>query len=78
MRLFIFPLFLILSACNISEETNIPDAKSKAKETINAIMDNWHSAAAEADLKNYIGAMDSGAVYIGTDATENWRREEGP
>ena len=35
-------------------------------------MDNWHKAAAEANYENYFGLMTEDAIFIGTDATENW------
>ena len=36
---------------------------------------SWHAAAAAADFETYFGLMTSDAVYIGTDAGENWQRE---
>ena len=33
----------------------------------------WHKAAADADFDAYFGMMTSDAVFIGTDATENWQ-----
>ncbi|RZJ68479.1 MAG: hypothetical protein EOO50_01420 [Flavobacterium sp.] len=45
---------------------------SAQKPEINKILDDWHKAAAEANFKNYFGAMSDDAIYIGTDATENW------
>ena len=43
---------------------------------INLVLDNWHKAAAEANFKNYFDSMTSDAVFIGTDATENWNKNE--
>ena len=42
---------------------------------INAILDAWHHAAAVADEAAYFGAMDSGAVYLGTDPEERWSKQ---
>lgn len=39
-------------------------------------MNEWHRDAANANLEGYIGLMDSTCNYIGTDATENWKRDE--
>ena len=36
----------------------------------------WHKAAGEADFEAYFGLMTEDAVFIGTDATENWQRDE--
>lgn len=76
MRVIILFIFLTLAACTTSVEKPLPNDKAKKIETINNLMNDWHKSAANADLSNYIGAMDSHAIYIGTDATENWSREE--
>ncbi len=39
-------------------------------------IDGWHRAAAVADSAAFFGTMLPGAVYIGTDKTERWTREE--
>ena len=39
-------------------------------------LDNWHAAAGSADFEAYFGLMTEDAVFIGTDATENWQRNE--
>ena len=44
-----------------------------AKPAINAMLDQWHKAAAEANFNNYFGAMTNDAIFIGTDPTENWK-----
>ncbi|WP_369048411.1 nuclear transport factor 2 family protein [Tenacibaculum sp. UWU-22] len=50
--------------------------KQKEKNTINTLLNNWHSNAANADYDNYFSKMDSDAVFIGTDASENWSKTE--
>jgi ketosteroid isomerase-like protein len=40
--------------------------------TINAALDDWHRAAAEADETRYFAAMAPEFVFLGTDATERW------
>ena len=42
---------------------------------INTLLDAWHRAAAVGDEKAYFGAMDSGAVYLGTDPDERWSKQ---
>jgi ketosteroid isomerase-like protein len=39
-------------------------------------LDEWHAAASSADFKTYFDLMTNDAVFIGTDATENWQRQE--
>jgi hypothetical protein len=46
------------------------------KETINQFMDNWHKAAATADEEVFFGSMTAEGVYLGTDKTEKWTRDE--
>ncbi|MDE3245831.1 MAG: nuclear transport factor 2 family protein [Acidobacteriota bacterium] len=41
-----------------------------------AVLDAWHLAAARADADAYFGLMAPGAVFLGTDATERWTKEE--
>jgi len=43
---------------------------------INTLLDSWHHAAAVADETAYFGALDSTAVYLGTDPGERWSKEE--
>lgn len=43
---------------------------------INRLLDNWHRAAATADEDTFFGSMTPQAVYIGTDASERWLRDQ--
>lgn len=79
MKIFItfFISILFLNSCNVSIENSITqEEKTNTIKLIDSLMNNWHKAAANADLEAYIGSMDSGAIYIGTDASENWTKEE--
>ncbi len=42
------------------------------KEKINQTLDTWHKAAAEVKFETYFNSMAEDAIFIGTDATENW------
>ncbi|SEK70810.1 SnoaL-like domain-containing protein [Aquimarina amphilecti] len=44
----------------------------KTKTEINTVLEQWHKAAADASFDSYFGLMTNDAVFIGTDATENW------
>jgi len=46
------------------------------KKKINHVLDAWHKAAAEANFEAYFGLMTADAVFLGTDATENWQNQE--
>lgn len=70
-NLFItFGLFLLVSFDSLSYN---PD---KEKQLVNTTLDAWHKAAGEANYNTYFGMMTSDAVFIGTDANENWNKKE--
>lgn len=48
--------------------------QNDTKQKINQTLDNWHKAAADVDYKNYFDALTEDAVFIGTDAAENWNK----
>ena len=66
MRFF---LFLILISTNIV-------AQHSEKQSIDAVLEDWHNAAAVADFDRYFGHMTETSVFLGTDATENWTYQE--
>lgn len=39
-------------------------------------LDELHDAASQADLDRYFGVYADGAIFLGTDATERWTRDE--
>jgi ketosteroid isomerase-like protein len=45
---------------------------STERTAVNAVLDDFHLAAAQADEARYFGHMSADAVFIGTDATERW------
>ena len=47
-----------------------------AQGTIGALLDSWHAAAAAADEEKYFSYFTPDAVFLGTDATERWTRDE--
>lgn len=68
-----------LSACTFSSKTTTlstsekNESKEISQEKINSILENWHSAAANANFEDYFALMTDDGVFIGTDATENWQ-----
>jgi len=68
-----------LGGCDTLEKTG--DAFGSAggemnRSDIDAVLDDWHLAASEGNMDRYFDAMTEGAVFLGTDATERWTREE--
>lgn len=66
---FLF-LFALLLGCNNSNW----DAVSE-KNKINTTLDAWHKAAGAAQFDNYFSYFTDDAIFIGTDATENWNKK---
>jgi len=46
------------------------------KADIGKVLDDWHKAAADVKFEAYFDAFAKDAVYIGTDAAENWKVNE--
>lgn len=46
------------------------------KNNINTTLNNWHKAAANANFNDYFNVLTDDAIYIGTDATENWNKTQ--
>ena len=46
------------------------------QELIHSLMDQWHLAAAKADSATFFGSFTQQGIYIGTDTTEYWTRDE--
>ena len=65
--------YLILSslffACSLSAQQG-PEKK------INELLDSWHRAAGSADFEGYFGRMAREGVFVGTDASEHWNKED--
>ena len=43
---------------------------------VSAVLEDWHAAAAAADEARYFGHFTQDAVFLGTDATERWTRDQ--
>lgn len=61
---------------------NVTDTRRKSNciedqtPTVNQFLDDWHKAAATADEDTFFGSMTQDGIYIGTDASERWLRDE--
>ncbi|MDG1721227.1 MAG: nuclear transport factor 2 family protein [Bacteroidia bacterium] len=73
MKYSIFIFLIVLGSCSNSLQNNKLD---DLEDTIHKLIDQWHRDAANADLNAYVGFMDSACIYVGTDATEKWSKDE--
>ncbi|WP_378180724.1 nuclear transport factor 2 family protein [Aquimarina sp. SS2-1] len=68
-KIFAISCLMITIICSSqTNKTTLTDAKQK----INHTLEKWHKAAADASFDSYFGLMTEDAIFIGTDATENW------
>ena len=51
-------------------------AQDASKQEISTMLDAWHNAAACNDQQGYFDKIDDQGIYIGTDSTEIWTRQE--
>ena len=69
-------LFLAPLGCRAAGSLGEAPPSDPERRAIEAVLDDWHRAASEADGQRYFGHMSADAVFLGTDATERWTREE--
>ena len=58
-------LFLLISVSSFAQKTEI-----------DMFIDQWHLSSTNADQKAFFDAMDDESIYIGTDASERWTKQE--
>lgn len=62
-------LLLFFSSCAVGQNS----AKQEELQ-VNTVLDAWHKAAADAQFETYFDLMSPDAIFIGTDASENWNK----
>ena len=67
---------LLVSWINFHQPLYAQQFAERVKTALNLLMDQWHHNAATGNYDAYMGAMSTGGVYIGTDATEHWTTAE--
>ena len=63
-----FSVAFLLVACGGAQQPMDPNAR----DSIDAVLDDWHAAAAASDEARYFAHFDEDGVFLGTDATERW------
>lgn len=54
----------------------ISQSENSAYKNIDQLLNSWHQAASDAMLEDFFAPMHPDFVFIGTDATERWTKEE--
>jgi SnoaL-like domain len=70
----IFTLSLLF-ACNQQAEQRTAFDKPEAQKNIAAVLDSFNSKAAQTDFNGYFNLLTDDAIFIGTDAKENWDKK---
>lgn len=75
MKNFFIPviigIFIFFQSCE-----NHSQSKNNDVIPVNALLDQWHRDVAQFDFDAYFKAMSDDAVFIGTDASEVWSKQE--
>ncbi len=67
----ILPFFILFISCSSLHRNN-----NSIENEIDIFITNWHLAASNANFDDYFNKMHSESIFIGTDATENWNKNE--
>ncbi len=51
-------------------------AQQAHTQAVDQVLSQFHQAAAKADWDHYFSLLSDGAIFLGTDATERWTKEE--
>ena len=78
MRIYLMILSIVLPALYINNSQSSQNQSTNLAQidSIHATINRWHLAASNADFDAFFNCMDSEAVYIGTDESEKWNRDE--
>ena len=68
---FAIVLFVVAAAARAQ-----PAPAGATSEAVATVLDAWHAAAASADEEKYFSYFTPDAVFLGTDGTERWTRDE--
>lgn len=71
--LTISTLLFLISSCNSPSGSNQTTATDSTQ--IAQTLDQFNEAAANADFNKYFDFFTEDAIFIGTDATENWNKQ---
>jgi hypothetical protein len=70
MKLLAFTCLSLLLFSSF-KSTSTPDVTN-----LNQVVDNWHKAAAAANLEDYFSCTTDNFIFLGTDPEERWTKEQ--
>jgi hypothetical protein len=65
---------MLLVAISVPTGISFADQSKDERAAIDAVLDDFHDAAANADADRYLGHLTDDAVFMGTDEWERWPR----
>lgn len=71
MKTYSIALFFLLIVSCKPLQPNTADINQ-----VNQFLDAWHQAASNADYSRYFDAFSPDGIFVGTDATEYWTKQE--
>jgi ketosteroid isomerase-like protein len=76
MKVLLIFLGALIMVASCKPASSVVVDRSATEKELNELIDSWHRAAAEAKGEAFFGAMAPNAVYIGTDASERWTKDQ--
>ena len=75
LSLLVFVPAVVTEVADAADLANAANSQTETIQKLNQFIDGWHDDAAHARLA-YFDKMTADAVYIGTDQSERWTRDE--
>jgi len=67
---------VLLTACRSSQPLGETNFENPDRQAIERLLDDFHLAASEADGERYFGHMSPDMIFLGTDASERWTKDQ--
>lgn len=71
--LVVIGLFFLIYSCKTQVRMN---QNLDSKTQVNQLLNHWHKDVAQFDYEAYFNKMTADAVFVGTDASEVWSKQE--
>lgn len=62
-------------SANFKPKSTLAEGKLELEKRLNSLLNGWHNSAAVADLDAYFGLMADDFIYLGTDPSERWSKD---